>query len=104
MINFKVNPEKLIQVADEIDGINKHILNELDQIQDCADTLQQTWEGEISDIYIIKMNELWNKREKVNMMFTEYIKKLREVAGIYVTTENKTLEKAQGLPTQGIFS
>lgn len=84
---IKVEPQKLIQTADEFNGTGSQVKGLTDQMVSIIDSLRSVWEGEAATTYNAKFHQLQDDMDRMYRMIQEHVKDLNEMAQQYINAE-----------------
>ena len=100
---IKFDPEKILEVSQTLDRQHKRFVECTTNIKRKADSLRGVWQGDSATLYAEKLKELDAITLEIAKKFVSYTEELRTVSGIYKKGETDAKQKAQGLPTEGVF-
>ncbi len=94
---LKVTPEELQNASAEFSGIDKTIMNTTQEMMTLVKNLVSAWEGESSQAYINKFNELEDDMQKIHAKIEEHVQDLTEMATVYSNAEKSTTSANQAV-------
>lgn len=100
---IKFNPEKILEVSQNLDRQYKRFVECTANIRKKADSLQGVWQGDSATLYAEKIKALDTISVEIAKQLVSYTDELVSVSGIYKKGETDAKQKAQGLPTEGVF-
>lgn len=93
-----VTTEELLAKAEEIRNFTGKLKQHLESIETDVHNTSGFWKGDGNAAFIRHYN---NSREQADIIvrrFQEHVTDLREMAGVYETTEKKIVELTEALP------
>lgn len=99
---IKVTPEKLINTAEEFNGVNSQIRNLTQQMVQTVDSLKSAWEGEAATAYSTQFHQLEDDIDRMYNMINEHVTDLKEMASQYQAAEQANAELGSSLPADAI--
>lgn len=103
MDTIKFNPEKIAEIAAEIQ-LQLNLLHEtVALVKRENDEMAYFWMGECSDQFRKKMSELDGKTEQLHIIMSNLYVDMFNTAGIYQVSEMISKIIVEGLPTEGVF-
>ena len=103
-IQLKVNPQVLIAKSGELNSEKMAISGIMEEVKSKMASLTGTWRSASSDEYQARFRQVHADIEGMLAVVAEYVKDLNEAAGIYERREQEVVNKAQALPTGGVFN
>ena len=102
-ITLKVQPDVLIAKAGELSNEKTAIIGLMDQVKSDVTSLTGVWKSEASDEYQGRFKQVYDDIDNMLAILSEYISDLNEAANIYDIAEKAAKNKAEGLPTDGVY-
>ncbi len=94
---LKVTPEELQNASSEFSGIDKTVVSTTQEMMTLVKNLTSAWEGESSQAYINKFNELEDDMQKIHAKIEEHVQDLAEMATVYTNAEKTTTAANQAV-------
>ena len=94
---LKVTPEELQNASSEFSNIDNTVLNTTSEMMTLVKNLTSAWEGESSQSYINKFNELEDDMQKIHAKIQEHSQDLAEMATVYTNAEKTTAAANQAV-------
>ena len=94
--SIKISTDQVLQIASNIENLNKKLSEELASSKATVDQLANIWEGEAAQATISSFDEFASKYfQNYEEIITQYVKFLRDtVAQGYVDTETQNISLA----------
>lgn len=92
-----VTPEQLESTANEFNGIMTQVQRLASSMTDQVNGLGAKWQGDASQAYINKFNQLNDDIAKLTAMINEHVTDLNEMAARYRSTEQENEELGNSL-------
>lgn len=96
-IVLKVEPEKLVNMADDIEQQLKQIEDQFKQIGENVRKTQGFWEGDASDVHKKQYDALEPEMQEILTKLKKRPEELLKMAELYKETETQTKETAMSL-------
>lgn len=97
-----VTPEQLINTAEEFNSQGQLIANLTEEMMNSVTSLSSAWEGEASQAYIRKFQQLEDDIQKMSSMIKEHVMDLKQMAEAYQRAETSNLEEINSLTSDVI--
>lgn len=94
---IKVDPQQLISTADEFSTTNGQVKSITDQMNSIIDSLKPVWEGDASNTYNTKFDQLQDDMDKMYRMIQEHVRDLNDMAQEYIAAENANVDTGNAL-------
>lgn len=91
-VYIKVRSEALKSKADDTDRALNDLRTKLEALEDIMNRTRGYWIGEAGEKHLALYNTQKEKTNDVLRRWTEYPKKLREMAGVYEETEEANVQ------------
>jgi WXG100 family type VII secretion target len=101
-ISVKFDPVKILEAAAILDQKRAQFERCVQSIRTKVDSTVGYWQGDCSDLYKKKMDELDAKSSELALMFKVLHKDLTDASGIYEAGEAGAVAATQSLPTEGV--
>lgn len=92
-----VTPEQLESTASEFSSIMTQVQNLANSMTDQVTGLSAKWQGDASQAYVNKFNQLNDDIAKMANMINEHVTDLNEMANVYRTAEQANEELSNSL-------
>lgn len=99
----KFDPEKISGVATNLEFQHKRLIQNLANIKRKAENLKANWQGDSAELYMKKIKEFDTQGTEMAKIFLAFSQDLASASGIYKTGETQAKQKAEALPTDGVF-
>jgi WXG100 family type VII secretion target len=99
---LKVSTETMKQQADEVDRLVASISGRFDEIKKYVEATKGHWVGSGGDAHRELYQAQVEEVDQIIRRLKEHPKDLREMAGIYESTEKSNVSAVQSLPTDVI--
>ncbi|MCD8103784.1 MAG: WXG100 family type VII secretion target [Lachnospiraceae bacterium] len=96
-IVLKVEPDTLVQMAEEIESQLNDIQNQFTQVESDINATRSYWEGEASDAHKSQYDALKEEISETLGRLKNHPTNLLKMAGLYTETESELEELAQTL-------
>lgn len=104
MARFEVTTSALETMAGDIDQQTSEFRNIMDEAQGCVQSLRGFWESEAHDTFESEFTKLYNNLSHFDTVLNGYSSFLREVAGIYESTDKKAMDDVNVLNSSSLFT
>ncbi|MCQ2498901.1 MAG: WXG100 family type VII secretion target [Lachnospiraceae bacterium] len=94
---LRVTPEKLKGAAGEFSGTSNTIKAITDEMMAVINSLKGSWQGEASEAYTSRFNQLQDDMDRIYRMVNEHVKDLNDMADEYIKAENMNVETGNAL-------
>ena len=100
---IRFDPAKILDASAKLERQHGLFAQCTANIKKKADSLKGVWQGGSAELYSAKMGELdaWSARCAKQFIF--FSQELADASGIYAKSEAGAKQKAQALPTEGVF-
>lgn len=95
--NILVTPEQLESTANEFNSAMVQVKGLTQAMTDQVNGLSARWQGEASDAYRNRFNQLNNDIAKLAAKINEHVTDLKEMAGVYRSAEKANEELGNSL-------
>ena len=95
--NLLVTPEQLTATSSEFSSVMQQVTSMTNEMMDIVHSLKSQWEGEASNAYQNKFDQLKDDIEKIDKMIKEHVNDLQEMAKVYQDAESANTDMANGL-------
>ncbi|HWQ79797.1 MAG TPA: WXG100 family type VII secretion target [Anaerovoracaceae bacterium] len=102
-IFIKFDPEKISNIAFNLDLQKKRMTELINSIQGRAEALEGSWQGDSAALYLEKMRGLHVSGRELANVLSAFSQDLVSASGIYEAGETGAKQKAEALPTDGVF-
>jgi len=102
-ITLKVSPENLIKKAGEFNVHRSTMLRILEEAKNNISSLKGVWTGGAADEFQIKFKNMYTACDMILSEMQKHETVLKEVAQVYITSENMAKSQIDKLPTNGVF-
>lgn len=96
---LKVTPEKLIQSSGEFESLGGQMKNLTQEMLSLIQSLSSVWQGEASEAYRGKFENLSADMEKLYRMVQEHAGDLQEMAVQYQSAESGNTQQGSSMKT-----
>ncbi len=100
---IKFDPEKILAVAVKLVNQHERLTRSIANIKRKSQNLTASWQGDSSNLYMDKINELSVQGEDMEKVLLAFSQDLMNVSGIYKAGETQAKQEAESLPTDGVF-
>lgn len=100
---IKFDPEKIMGVAMNMERQHKRLVQSIANIKKDSENLANSWLGDSSTLYMDKVRELNAEGEEMAKILLAFSQDLASASGIYKAGETQAKQKAESLPTDGVF-
>ena len=95
---LKVSPEEMIAAASELSGYVSTMNECFNQMKNTMSQSVSYWVGEAGDAHRQLYEEQVEKTEEIISRYTEHVRDLNAMAGVYTEAETTAQAKAEELP------
>ena len=95
--NLLVTPEQLTATSSEFSSAMQQITTMTNEMMEQVHSLKGQWEGEASNAYQNKFDQLKDDIDKIGKMINEHVNDLNEMAKVYQDAENANADTANEL-------
>lgn len=99
MADFRVDPEQILQVVQQLEGWTDQYSSCVNRIEQVAQDLPQSWGGAAQASYINQLAQFHNDFEALYTLFNKYATYLRQSAAKYSEAEEAIVQAAKSLQT-----
>ena len=92
-----VTPEELESTANEFNGIMNQVKTLASQMTDTVSSTSVKWQGDASDAYRAKFNQLNDDIARLAAMINEHVTDLNQMASVYRSKEQANMELGNSL-------
>ena len=92
-----VTPEELERTASEFNGIMNQVKTLASQMTDTVSSTSAKWQGDASDAYRAKFNQLNDDIASLAAMINEHVTDLNQMASVYRSKEQANMELGNSL-------
>ena len=92
-----VTPEELERTASEFNGIMNQAKTLASQMTDTVSSTSAKWQGDASDAYRAKFNQLNDDIARLAAMINEHVTDLNQMASVYRSKEQANMELGNSL-------
>jgi len=94
---IKVDPAKLLETASAFDTQSTQVSNITTEMMNLVTGLSSQWEGSASQTYVERFKSLEDDIQKLIAKVKEYVSDLEQIASVYSTYEEESVQAAQAL-------
>ncbi|MBQ6839677.1 MAG: WXG100 family type VII secretion target [Oscillospiraceae bacterium] len=95
---LKVSPEEMIAAASELSGYVSNMNECFNQMKNTMSQTESYWVGEAGEAHRQLYLEQVEKTEEIIARYTEHVRDLNAMAGVYAEAESTAQAKAEELP------
>lgn len=95
---LKVTPEEMVSAASELSGYVSNMNECFNQMKNTMSQTANYWVGEAGDAHRQLYQEQVAKTEEIIARYTEHVRDLNAMAGVYDEAEKQAEAKAEELP------
>lgn len=100
---IKFDPEKIMEVSVKLEQQYKKFTQAVASIKNRSESLVGSWQSDSADIYMEKIKKLDTLSVEVAEILLSFSKDLAKASGVYKAGETGAKQKAEALPTDGVF-
>jgi len=100
---IKFDPEKILEVSQNLENLNRRFGECTSAIKSRADSLKGVWQSDTATLYDERMKELDTKSNEMASDLKALSQDLASASGIYKKGEADAKAEAETLPTDGVF-
>lgn len=100
---IKFDPEKIMDVSIKLEQQHKKFTQAVGSIKKRSESLMGSWQSDSADIYMVKKKELDTLSVEVAEILLSFSQDLAKASGVYKAGEAGAKQKAEALPTDGVF-
>lgn len=100
---IKFDPEKIMAVATNLEQQHKRHTGSVSSIIKKSESLMSSWDSDSAKLYKEKAKELKEQGDEIATMLLQFSQDLAKASGVYKAGEAGAKQKAEALPTEGVF-